>query len=396
MEHLEPVVKSETDNSHVATPPADVEDKPEVSVPENSTVQVPEGPFEPSTILDLPGMSLDKLAIIEGQLASEFASLSKDFVDARAARTDYLLKIIDKLISAAEKYDREWSKIYGKETKDIEKVIAAPEHYLLGLSREKYSDDNLNTVLSLIVAPRDLDDIAARNDQLPFAKYFKKISEPYEAQLNALRNHYDYQNSLINNNVERYQEIIWEQYLQDMLDRRSDLIDKTHQQLTQLYEEYYGVQGNRMAAKDWNFYYRSVVSTHEMGESDPNLQARLKRENIDSYYDIDNRYFKKNKIQLTKTKLDALDEWKEFEAQQRSRTIPQCEKAKVKLTTCEGLSQDEVDDDILALRSSRLHGNAVKSVETPNTKTVGDTSTSVNQEHELHSPVKKEATIPHA
>lgn len=354
MEHQEPVVRQELEESTGNVPSESNEPTPEIPVLESGP-EVPQGPFDPSTILDLPAMSLDKLAIIEALLAAEFNSLSKEYVDARAERTKYLLSIIDELILAAESHDREWSTIYGEKTKNLEKVIAAPEHYLLGMSEEKYNDETLRALVALIVAPKDLDDIAARNDKLPFAQHFRKISKPYETQLQALRNQYDYQNALIDNNVTRNKEIIWEQYLQAMLDRRDDLIEKTHHELAKLYEEFHGIRAERSAILDWNHYFKSVVPVSEMADSEPHLQVRLKRENVDSYYDIDNRYFKKNKIQLTKAKMDALENLREFEAKQRGHGMPHHEEATVKLTSCSGLTQDEVDADLEALRSSRLH-----------------------------------------
>lgn len=356
MEHLEPepVAGQEPENIEIFMPHDAGESRPETPVL-GSGPEVPQGPFEVTTVLDLPAMSLDKLAVIEAQLAAEFHSLSKEYVDARAVRTKYLLDSIDLLIAAAENQDREWSTVYGQKTKNLEKVIAAPENHLLGLRQEKYNDETLRALIALIVAPQDLDDIATRNEKLPFAQHFKKISAPYETQLQALRNHYDYQNALIDNNVKRNQEIIWEQYLQAMLDRRNDLIDKTYHELAQLYEEFHGIREERTAVLDWNHYYRSVVPVSEIANSQPHLQLRLKRGNIDSYYDIDNRYFKKNKIQLTKAKMDALDRARTFEAKQRGHSIPQQEKVTVKLTTCSGLTQDEVDADLETFRSSRLH-----------------------------------------
>lgn len=354
MEHLEPVARQEPENIQISLPHDAGESRPETPVLESGP-EVPQGPFEVSTVLDLPAMSLDKLAVIEAQLAAEFNSLSKEYVDARAVRTKKLLDVIDLLIAAAENQDREWSTIYGQKTNNVEKVIAAPENFLLGLRHEKYNDETLRALIALIVAPQDLDDIAARNEKLPFAQHFKKISAPYETQLQALRNHYDYQNALIDNNVRRNQEIIWEQYLQAMLDRRNDLIDKTYHELAQLYEEFHGIREERNAVLDWKHYYRSVVPVSEMANSQSHLQLRLKRGNVDSYYDIHNRYFKKNKIQLTKAKMDALDWARTFEAKQRGHSVPQQDKVTVKLTTCSGLTQDEVDADLETFRSSRLH-----------------------------------------
>lgn len=334
----------------------------DVYLPEVPLDQVPKAPFEPATIPDLPSMTLDKLAAIEGQLASEFASLSKEYVDARAARIDHLLKLIDELISAADGHDRLWTKIYNEETKHLEHMIAAPELYLLGYIPDRMSDDDLKELLSQVVAPRDLDDIRARSENLPFAHYFKKIFQPYEKQLDALRNHYDYQIKMIDNNVKQNQIIVWKRYQEDLLDQRNALIERTNHELSKLYEEYHGIRANQMAANDWDYYFKSVVPIQDMAEDEesPDVQERHKRGNIDSYYDIDNRYFKKNKIQLTKTKLDALERWQTFEAQQGARKIPQRPDVKVRLTECDGLSQDEVDDDILLIRSSRLHEKALE------------------------------------
>lgn len=355
MDHQEPVNNNNLENPQTPVPEITTDEVPnsivnDVPLPEAPVDEVPEGAFEPSTVLDLPGMSSETLAKIEAQLANEFASLSREFVEARKPRIEYLLKRIDQLIADAENHDREWNQICSSKIKQIEAVFTAPEHYLLGTSKEEPNEEDLKSLISQVIAPLDLDDIAARNDELPYSVFFKKIIRPYETQLDALHNQYIYQSALINQNVERNQSIIWKQYLQDILDMRNELIDKTYLELTSLYEEFHDIRPGKVAASEWNHYYRSVVPSGDIPE-EKFQQVRLKRGNIDSYYDIDNRYFKKNKIKLTKAKMDVLEGLSEFEAKQRGHDVPQRDDIIVNLTSCAGLTQDEVDDDLGLLRA---------------------------------------------
>lgn len=310
-------------------------------------------PFEPSEITKLPSMSLEQLINIEEKLAREFSTLSKDYLLARKSRLEFCIRHAQEQINAAQLHDQKWAAIYTAETKKIETLNNALENHILKKRPHPLGDDELEDLLSHIESPLSLDDLfVRRKSKLPFATYFERMITPYETQLNAFKNENKYQSNLIDQNVRRYKLITWRQYRRDIVEHRRKLIEDTCQELNDLYEEYHGVKANKLATEDWSKYFRSVVPVTDMG-SEGLIQKRLKRDNIDSYYDIDNPFYKKNKIRLTKIKSDSLQELGHFELSQQSQSIPQCESANVKLASCSGLSRSEVDDDLLILRQAK-------------------------------------------
>lgn len=336
--------------------------------------ELPDIGFDPAQIARLPAMTLEQLSQIEEQLSREFSSLSREYVQARSSRAEHLLTLINLQISAVQDHDQEWSKRYNFEIESIECLANNTENRILAQSRlgpppkdvvESLAEYELELkeLLCNMQLPLELDDIfKGRQEKLPFAQYFEKILKPFGAQLTALANENTYQKNLISSHVEREKQVIWKQYRRDVVEHRQHLIDLTYRDLNKLYEEYHGVNANEVANKEMAQYHRSVVSTSDMKHTDEYQQLRLATENNDSYYDLDNVYYKKNKIALTGTKTAALERLNTFAAQQQNYSIPQREDATVVLGGCSGLSQQEVDSD-LAILSQRVV--AEKRVEMP-------------------------------
>lgn len=314
--------------------------------------------FDPSDIIKLPSMSLEQLIQIEENIAKEFHNLSQEYISARKSRLDYCIHHTQEQINLAQLNDQKWANIYTSEIHKIESLNRALENLILKQRSQSQEQNDLNDLLSKMESPLKLDDLfVKRKDDLPFAAYFKRMVTPYEDQLIAFKNEEKYQTELIENNVRRYKLIAWRQYRRDVLERRNKLIDETHEELTKLYEEYHGVRAEAAAAEDWKHYYRSVVPVTDMDPAGGPAEKRLRRDNVDSYYDVDSPFYKKNKVQLTKVRSDAIEAANTFSEEQSEYVIPQCEQATVKLASCSGLSQKEVDEDLKLLRQAQESKN---------------------------------------
>lgn len=314
-------------------------------------------PFQAELLLKLPAMTSDQLSQLEDLLSNEFQSLSRQYLHAREARINAMLLLIDRQVKKIQQKDNDWTQKYNYEVDLIERLATNTESKILsGKSSRSYInpdefDLEVNELMASLILPTELDDIfGEREKDLPFAPQFSRIIAQYRDQLQALTNQKVYQNSLVDGNVEKYKAIVWKVYKRNSSEHRQALIDKTYQELSELYQEYHGVKENQLANLDADSYYRSLVLTYDMSGNDEE-QQRLAAQNIDSYYDVDNRYSKNNRIQVTDAKLSALADLAKFHEQQEQYSIPQVEDAKVKLSGLQGLTEDETDADLQLLRN---------------------------------------------
>lgn len=318
-------------------------------------------PFEPDLILKLPGMTSDQLSQLEEVLSSEFQDLSRQYLHAREARINFMLLSIDRQIKKFQARDGEWTQKYNYEVDLIERLANNTENKILAdrtgvashsthLDTEAF-DREVDELMASLILPTALDDIFGdRQNELPFAPQFKRIIQQYQDQLQALSNQKQYQDHLVDENVRKYKSIVWKLYKRDASEYRAELIDQTYLELNQLYQEYHGLKDYRTAGVDADNYYRSLVLTNDMNVNDEPHQQRLSTQNIDGYYDVDNRYSKNNRVQITDAKLTALGNLKQFQDHQRMYTIPQVEDAQVRLSGLQGLTQDETESDLQLLR----------------------------------------------
>lgn len=319
------------------------------------------GPFEPELIPKLPAMTSDQLSQLEEALSSEFSALSKNLLSARQVRVDNMVAAIDRQIKLCQASDELWSRKYSNEVKLIERLANSTENYVLAqekgygseqLESSKKFDAEVDELVSNLVLPLMVDDIfGERGDELPFAPLFKKIIQQFRDQLEALQSQKKYQEKLVDANVEKNSAILWKQYKRDAQERRQQLIDQTYLELNELYKEYYYVSDNLLANLDAANYYRSVVSVEDIRNGHEGQTGRFAPGNTDSYYDVDARYYKNNRIQVTDAKEAALSRIDRFSAEQSRYSIPQLDDANVKLSGLQGLTQEETDSDILLLRT---------------------------------------------
>lgn len=325
------------------------------------------GSFESELISKLPAMTSEQLSQLEELLSKEFSDLSGEYLKARETRVDDILATIDCQIKRCKAKDQEWTQKYNYESDLIDRLANNTENQILAGSKGTGSHRTISSVqkfdrevtdlMSSLVLPIELDDIfGAREGQLPFAPQFHRIIQQYRIQLDALINHKEYQENLVDQNVEKTKAILWKQYRREALEHRQRLIDETYLELNELYKEYHGIKDNNFFNVNADKYYRSVVSVDDMKQdAEEKQQRRFSLENTDSYYDIDSRYYKINRIQITDTKMAALDRVNRFEAQQRNYLIPQVEEADVKLSGLQGLTKEETESDLMLLRKNIRH-----------------------------------------
>lgn len=315
--------------------------------------------FDPKLISSLPGLSSDHLSQLEEMLSSEFSSLARQYLEARAVRVDQMLAAIDTQIKNCQQSDRQWSDKYAAEMELISRLGTHTESQILAGNKKSSPtsmqafDLEIDDLMAHLVLPTVIDDLfSGRGDQLPFAPQFHRIIQQYRAQLDALANQKTYQTELVEENVEKTKTLLWKQYKLDASEYRQKLIDDTYLELNELYQEYYGIKDNSVATTDAASYYRSLVSVEDMRRENDENQHQFAVTNIDSYYDIDDRYYKNNRVQITDAKRAALDRLHTFHAQQTNYSIPQVEEATVHLSGLQGLTQEETDSDLLLLRST--------------------------------------------
>lgn len=376
----------------------DVKSEPVLPLPElrESPSDSGAGPFNAELIASLPYMTLEHLSLLEDELSKEFALLAKEFTAARSARVEDILAVIDTQIKKCKARDAAWSRTYTQKVHTIEKLANYTEDTLLADKRRglKNVEQELAQLAATSELPTDIDDIFGKRQQdLPFADYFADIIAPFQQHLVALSNQKHLQTDLIEHNVDRYRLLVWKQYKRDAMEYRQHLIDETYHQLLQLHSEYNGVREETLAAMGNAHYYRSVVSPESLQRDEGyDQQQRLEAGNIDSYFDIDNPYARRNKIEITDTKMDALNRLLTFAAQQCQYTIPQIDDAVVKLSACRGLTEEEADADLALLRQlKRPHSPEPAERRTP--EGAHDSDSSQDQYHEVLSISRQPSNI---
>lgn len=303
----------------------------------------PDEPFTPAMIECLPQMSIEQLSKLESQLSKEFTNLSRDYINARKCRVLSLIKNVDRQIKIFQDNDADWTDDYFGQLKALEDFISHPES-AMQLSEE------FKLFLKSVKLPWELDDIfSSRKETLPFAEYFQRIILPHQKELVALDNLKNYLTSLVDELAEKNKVILWKQCRADVVEYKEKLIRETYEDLELLHKEFYGVNSNEALILRNNAYYRSTVPLL-IPDHDEITQARLSTSNIDSFYDIGNPYCKKNKVEITSTKHDALDRLKRFENDQSQYSIPQIQGASVKLAGCMGLNMHDIDEDLALIR----------------------------------------------
>lgn len=329
---------------------------PDSNSPAETTV------FEDALLPTLAYKTPEELNKIESNLLNEFKSLSHDYITSRQSRISHMISSLVYYIKTFSENDKNWSKIYNFEIETIESIKTNTEDLILSdlkLSNAKDIIDTLDEyelelkeLFNNIQSPLEFDEIfdnkffnrIIKSDEnlshantLPFPNQFHKIIKTFGKHLHGIKNENKYQINLIKANVKSNSKILWNQYYNDLISHKNNLINDTYDELNQLYKEYNDINENEKIISDNKFYNKSIISINNL-KSYENL-------NQDNYYNVDNRYYKKNKIELTNIKKNIESKLKKFNGIQRSYGD------QIKLNACSGLNENEIDNDLLIMRS---------------------------------------------
>lgn len=313
------------------------------------------GKFEDEDLSSLPFSSAEELQKHEILLQKEFEQLSEEYIVARKSRINHLLTSLNHYIKIFSENDKNWTKIFNFELETIKSIKINTENLIL--SKLKLSNPidiienldeyelELNELFNNIQSPLDFDDIfkvnSSKSKEIPFEKNFKNFFKPFEKHLKSVSNENNYQTNLIKSNVRGNQMILWKQYYNHALSQKEKLINETYNELHQLYKEFNHMDEYQQIEKDWKAYNKSIVGINNLKPSSEY------QSNHDIYYDVDNPYFRKNKIELTNIKQTILNDLNKFNNQQRNHGSDNS----TILNSCFGLSWNEIDQDLLSIRS---------------------------------------------
>ncbi|KAK6456756.1 uncharacterized protein RJT20DRAFT_126807 [Scheffersomyces xylosifermentans] len=389
------------------------------TTPENEMVNKPE--FEVSTLTKIPTMTVDELTELENELADEFSSLSKSYISSRLSRIDKLLEKIGNSIKVATANDKNWLKIFNFEIETINNIKTNTEDLILLNSGyihnkgdilksiEEYEEE-LKEIFKNLQSPLDFDETLgdvefeqgtkedSSNTKLPFPYLFDKFFKPHKRSLQTIINEKDYQSRLIYNNSKGNAAIIWKSYYYNLMRHKQELVQETYNELNNLYKEYHHLNEQEVNKRSAQNYYRSVVTPNDLKRSyddGPNNRYNhtilnttnthdyklIFANNRDSNYaNTDNQYLQKNKIELTSIKTNILNKSKRFERQQergltlQRDTIEEKETVsknsredlpplkRIKLNTCLGLVDDDIEADLKLLRNEIKNKNEPQAI----------------------------------
>lgn len=80
---------------------------------------------------EVANMSVDELTNLEQQLASEFNTLSKEYLESRLSRINTILDKLNSLIKYATANDKSWLKIYNFEIETINSIMTNTEDLII-------------------------------------------------------------------------------------------------------------------------------------------------------------------------------------------------------------------------------------------------------------------------
>ncbi|CAG89888.2 DEHA2F25982p [Debaryomyces hansenii CBS767] len=327
--------------------------------------------FKESHISNLAHSSIEELTNFEDDISKQFNSLSKEYLNSRVARINHLINSINYFISKLAEDETEWSEVFSTQTETINNIKTNTEDLILSSKTgsvndicdtlDEYEDtlkylfQNIRSPLSFLgnykVNISSRGDVANKARQLPFEGQFDNVIRPYGNDLKSILGESHYNHLLLESNTRANSTIIWKQYQSDLVAYKNKLINETYEQLNDLYKEHHNVNKGELNNKNKEQYYRSVISPTDLKRSyDTANRDPAVSNNHDNYYDSNNSYFKKNKIELTNEKYRILSQLERFERSQAAHA--NTSNISYKLNSCSGLSDNEIVNDIHLLRNS--------------------------------------------
>lgn len=315
--------------------------------------------FQDGTLPELPFKSQEDLNKYEASLQDEFKTLSHEYTLSRQSRINHMISAINYYLKILSENDKNWSKIYNFEIDTIQHIKTNTEDMILTELRLSNTKDVITTLdeyelelaelLDNIQSPLEFDEIFSGSlnkksgSNLPFPLQFEAIIKQYEQQLKAVTVENNYQTNLVKTSLGGNRMILWKQYYNELLSYKKQKITETYEELNKLHKEYNHVDDTHLYINDTKNYNKSVISINDL--KPPNYPG-----NQDGFYHTDNRMYKNNRIELTNIKQKVLYDHKTFSQQQNINNSHR-DVVDVKLNGCTGLSQTEIDHDLLTIRN---------------------------------------------
>ncbi|CCE85463.1 Piso0_005059 [Millerozyma farinosa CBS 7064] len=320
--------------------------------------------FDPRKLSEFFHLTPDELVAQEEEISKEFSSLARQYVKSRLSRIDHMINLLGIYIKKFNDFDKTWSKIYGLEEKTLHQIRTSTEDLILSnklmspssiINKVNEDENELLEILVNIQYPLELVNDFDVNDgsgfELPFKEHLDKVIRPYIHDLKSVEKERLYQSDLIDSVVTTNMEVIWNQYSRGLIDYKEQLIEETCKQLQSLNNEYHHISHNFLNQEDWKNYYRSVVRDSQMEASLASSEDQSAANNHDKFYDTDNIYCKNNRIELTNYRRRILSQLQFFKLSQELHGSKDNPNEKHLLNTYVGLSENEIDSDLVLLRS---------------------------------------------
>lgn len=303
--------------------------------------------FDLNVLKDIPSLSGEQLKQLEASLQNEFKTLGKLYLKSRLSRIDHLLDSVNDYVRLMQDYDKNWNKIHKFESDSIDRVRTNQERICLEGETAKTNTfdypayeqeikDIVKNIQSPLLVDKLLDNDEEINSGLPFKSKFDKYIQGFSRDLKGIQKENQCETQRINHKIDADKVLIWKNYQKELINYKYYLLDKDLNQLNQLMKSYYDINSNHTQSQ-WDHYHNSTMSIDKLKSMPPH----------DNYYQI--RKPIKNKVELTNIKLDRIKRMQQFETSQNLYSIPN---KKIKLLECSGLTEDEIENDLLMVRKA--------------------------------------------
>lgn len=322
--------------------------------------------FNADNIANLTDLPHEDLLKLEKDIGGEFANLAKSYINGRLVRIHHMIDSLNQSIRLVSLNDRNWLKIYNFEIETINNIKTNTEDLILvndGLLTNKPDliqtideyEEELIEVFKSLQSPLNFDDSISsqKNSKLALPHLFDSFSKNHQQNLQTIVNEKNYQINLYKNLFDSNSTIVWKQYFHKLKSRKQELIDQTLNELYNLNKQYHGQDQNIKYNRKIQNYYKSLLSPQELIDNDAQINtinsnnlSTITKNNRDPNYANDNTYINKNKIELSDTRKDIINQTNSFESQQNFSN------KRIKLSTCSGLSHNQIDHDLYLINEN--------------------------------------------
>ncbi|EGV60404.1 hypothetical protein CANTEDRAFT_95854 [Yamadazyma tenuis ATCC 10573] len=300
--------------------------------------------FDASQIVELLAMNNGEMKDLEDSIQKEFRNITRDYLKGRLSRINYMIGNFGDHIKQFKENEKAWTKVVQFESETIESVKYSQENVCLNektnLKSYQALNDEIEGLLKNTQSPMDIDKYLTKtNDQvLPFSESFTKLISGYARDLFTLSEENRLQTDLIKTHMENSRIIIWQQFRSNLINYKYYLIDKCLEELADIEREEQGLNSSKHKISQWDDYHNSLVSS-------------TKGINSDTRNYIANKFVKRNRVELTNIKLNNLNNKHRFDRSQNNYNPYINPNKRVKLSVCQGLGDDEINDDLFMIKN---------------------------------------------